>query len=1014
MKKKASDKKQLVTESRAYLVKFSYTHSLDELLEETLNEAEKLTDSLIGFYHFVDEDQKSLTLQNWSTRTKSKFCKAERKGKHYSIDEAGVWVDCIHQQKPVIHNDYAALSHRKGLPENHAKVIRELVVPVFRNEKIAAILGVGNKSTDYTQNDINTVSALADLVWDIVERKRSEEALQISRDYSQNLINSSLDMIIAVNNKRKITEFNRAAEETFGYSRDEIIGKHVNILYANPREGLRVHKQTVLNGRHVKEIRNRRKNGEIFPTLLSASVILDTNGNQIGVMGVSRDITEKKKKENQIVNQTALLEAINKVFLEALTCETEEELGKSCLSIAENLTKSKFGLLGEVNPAGLFDTIAISNPGWDVCEMAVNDARENLKSMPIRGIDRSTIRDGESRIVNEVEFATHPDRIGTPEGHPKLTSFLGVPLKYEGKTIGMIGLGNKKGGYEIADQEMVENLSVAIVEVLKDKRAEKEKKHYFYRVKGINEATHVLTKSLDSQFIIDRCINIAKDMFEASEVTLFTLEEEEEYLKPLASKGRYKDEIMNFRLKIGEGLTGKVVQENKAKIINRIDLTKIGKLVPGTPLEPESLMCAPLRIKNDVIGAITLSKLGEDQFLENDSGFLENLADLSAIAIQNAKLYEESKKAEELKTLFLANMSHEIRTPLNSIVGFSQLLEERVCDKIEPEEKHFFDIIRSSNERLLKTVHGVLDVSRLESMSFERNPEALNLIEILEGITPNYYFPASEKRLEIKFSFEVKNPFIKADKYCIQQAISNLLDNAIKYTDEGDVSVSLKENKDHLILKISDTGIGMSKEYQKHIFELFSQESVGYTKKYQGVGLGLALTKRYLDLNEIPIEVESKKGVGTTFTLQFKKILKPQLEVDFKETHVSESISAVKRGCILIVEDDQKPQNLFKYFLKSQYELCYAISVVGAKRQLKEHDVDLILLDLSLVGNEDGLDLARFMRQSKQWKSLPIIAVTAHAFTSDRDNVINAGCNDYMAKPIMKDQLLKKIEHYLD
>ena len=161
--------------SRLRLIQFAATHSLPELLEETLNEVEKLTGSCIGFYHFVEEDQKALTLQDWSTRTKTEFCKAKGPPLHYPIDEAGVWVDCVRQRKPVIHNDYASLAHRKGMPEGHAQVVRELVVPVFRKEKITAILGVGNKPTDYTAKDAEVVWLMADLAWEIAERKRAEE-----------------------------------------------------------------------------------------------------------------------------------------------------------------------------------------------------------------------------------------------------------------------------------------------------------------------------------------------------------------------------------------------------------------------------------------------------------------------------------------------------------------------------------------------------------------------------------------------------------------------------------------------------------------------------------------------------------------------------------------------------------------------------------------------------------------------------------------------------------------------
>lgn len=162
---------------RLRLIEFSFRHSLRELLRETLDEAETLTGSCIGFYHFLDRDQQMLTLQAWSTRTSAEFCKAEGAGSHYPVSHAGVWVDCIAQRCPVIHNDYASLPHRKGMPEGHAEVIRELVVPVLRNGRIVAILGVGNKQTDYTLHDVGTVNLLADLAWDIAEQKRAEEAL---------------------------------------------------------------------------------------------------------------------------------------------------------------------------------------------------------------------------------------------------------------------------------------------------------------------------------------------------------------------------------------------------------------------------------------------------------------------------------------------------------------------------------------------------------------------------------------------------------------------------------------------------------------------------------------------------------------------------------------------------------------------------------------------------------------------------------------------------------------------
>ena len=166
-----------IINARSKILEFSQDHSMDELLSATLDQAEALTGSQIGFYHFLEEDQTTLSLQNWSTRTLREFCTAIGKGTHYPVDQAGIWADCVRQRKPIIHNDYASLDYRRGLPEGHAAVIREMVVPIMRGNDIVCILGVGNKGSDYTQRDVEILSQLGDLSWDITIRKRVEEKL---------------------------------------------------------------------------------------------------------------------------------------------------------------------------------------------------------------------------------------------------------------------------------------------------------------------------------------------------------------------------------------------------------------------------------------------------------------------------------------------------------------------------------------------------------------------------------------------------------------------------------------------------------------------------------------------------------------------------------------------------------------------------------------------------------------------------------------------------------------------
>jgi len=166
------------TETRLGLIEYAASHPLDELLTRTVDEAAELAKSSIGFFHFVDPDQRSLSLQEWSTRTVEEFCSAEGRGMHYDLDQAGVWADCVRTREPVIHNDYESLASRRGLPDGHAHIVRELVVPVVREDKVVGILGVGNKPVDYTQDDVEIVSYLADVTWQIVEQKRAEETIR--------------------------------------------------------------------------------------------------------------------------------------------------------------------------------------------------------------------------------------------------------------------------------------------------------------------------------------------------------------------------------------------------------------------------------------------------------------------------------------------------------------------------------------------------------------------------------------------------------------------------------------------------------------------------------------------------------------------------------------------------------------------------------------------------------------------------------------------------------------------
>ncbi len=287
---------EAVIMARLRLLRFAATHSQDDLLEATLDEAEALTGSRIGFYVIVLDDQKTLSLQNWSTRTKRDYCKTEGKGLHYDIARAGVWTDCINQRRPVIHNHYASLSHRTGLPEGHAPLVRELVVPVFRGEKIVAILAVGNKPTDYTPLDVEAVVLLADLAWEITEQKRMEEELRLSHF----CINRAAIGIYHTTPEGNILSANDFACRSLGYTPDEV--RALNVRDIDPvitDEKLTEIKRVLESTDSVThESVHRRKDGTTFPVEIVTNT-LEFQG-RVYDFSFVRDITGRKCAEEAL------------------------------------------------------------------------------------------------------------------------------------------------------------------------------------------------------------------------------------------------------------------------------------------------------------------------------------------------------------------------------------------------------------------------------------------------------------------------------------------------------------------------------------------------------------------------------------------------------------------------------------------------------------------------------------------------------------------------------------------
>jgi len=282
---------------------FALTHTLDELLTRMLDEVEAMTGSQIGFFHFLEDDQIMYHLQAWSTNTLQSMCTAEGKGDHYPVEEAGVWADCVHERRPVIHNDYAGLAHKKGMPDGHAPVQRELVVPIIRGNKVMGVLGVGNKETDYNEQDVKIVSTLVDLTWDIVLAKQSEKWIRDSEEKYRSLVESTSDWIWKLDQNMVFTYSSPNVREILGYKPEEIVGKTPFDLMP-PEEAKRVADKAFSFIKAKESFKglensNLHKDGHIVVVETSGVPILDSDGELLGYHGIHRDITERKQLEQE-------------------------------------------------------------------------------------------------------------------------------------------------------------------------------------------------------------------------------------------------------------------------------------------------------------------------------------------------------------------------------------------------------------------------------------------------------------------------------------------------------------------------------------------------------------------------------------------------------------------------------------------------------------------------------------------------------------------------------------------
>jgi PAS domain S-box-containing protein len=397
--------------------------------------------------------------------------------------------------------------------------------------------------------------------------------------------------------------------------------------------------------------------------------------------------------------------------------------------------------------------------------------------------------------------------------------------------------------------------------------------------------------------------------------------------------------------------------------------------------------------------------------------FQNNLKQKRADELAFAK--ERAEESDRLKSAFLANMSHEIRTPMNGILGFVDLLKEP--NLTGKEQQEYIGIIEKSGIRMLNIINDIISISKIESGLMEVNIQELNINKQIEFIHTFFKHQVEAKgmRFLVKNTLETKEAFIKSDSEKIYGILTNLVKNSIKYSETGTIELGLtlkKGNKTkELEFYVKDTGIGIPNDRKISIFERFIQADISDKRAYQGAGLGLSISKAYVEMlgGKIGVESEEKKGSKFTFTIPYIKSCKKELNNDInflKEGILEPEQFSLKGVNILLVEDNLMNQTLAKNRLA--YWNC-SIDIVSngklALKKVEEKQYDLILMDIQMP-EMDGYETTKEIRKLKTLtRKTPIIAMTAHATADIEEKALNAGMNDYISKPFNPKKLYYKI-----
>lgn len=826
---------ELILRFRVKLTQLAPKLSMQGLLAAILDEVEVITDSQFGFYHFVDQGESAINLMSWSSNTMTTAQGILSQENSSSIDRKGVWLECLQHRRPVIHNEPDSITPYDERIEEHLHIFRELAVPVMRKDKIVSILGLGNKSSNYTLGDLEVVSKLADLVWEMVENKKIENELRESKAiFSAFMENSPIFVFIKDEQGRPI-QLSQNYEKLLGKPIKKLLQKELGEIFSKKIADKMLEDDLQVFNEGKPSIIDEELGGRAYTTIRFP---IKGEGMPDFVAGFSIDVTDRVLAERKLAESEEMYRLISTVVSDYLFSSRVNEDGSLELQWV----------------AGAFETIT----GYTLAEYKQKGGwRAQLYTEDIE-IDN---RDMQNLRTNK----------------PVITELRTV--KKGGEVIWV-----KVYSQPIWDDENNRLIGIdgAVQDITDRKKAEEEIRKSVEEFKALYDTAMDFSLNRDPFSILKTIADRAISLLGATNAFVYLFDASANELELKYTKN--PSQPLGMRVKLGVGISGLVADKLSPIILN--DYSNWQNRHPGFPFdEVAAIMCVPMLYGGQLIGVLGVHENHPSKvtFSENDVHFLTLFASQAAAALYSADLFEKirqnanelekrvDERTKELKSknkeleTFTYTVSHDLKAPLRGISGYASLLMEDYSGSLDDEAKRYLNNLVLSTQRMSQLIEDLLAYSRIERREIKKTNVDLN--ELIEKIITEYDLATNSGNLQFKKEIDYGTVF--TDQEALAQALRNLIDNAVKFTREQQNPVILIQTKrleDHCRISVEDNGIGFDMKYYDKIFEIFQR--LHLSEEYPGTGVGLAVVRKAIERLGGKIWAESTPGKGSKFFME--------------------------------------------------------------------------------------------------------------------------------------------------